>query len=94
VKGCRSLGGPYVFCSLDTARAVLHYQPDEVTYLVAKCSNPEDAWKVARRTSGYPQLTAFDCRRILARSRLHWLTPKPGSRSASPRYSVCSSAPS
>lgn len=74
VKGCRSLGGPYVFCSLDTARAVLHYQPGEVTYLVAKCANPEDAWKVARRTGGYPQLTAFTADEFSARSRLHWLT--------------------
>jgi putative ABC transport system permease protein len=74
VKGCRSLGGPYVFCSLDTARIVLRYQPDEVTYLVAKCTNPEDAWKVARRTGGYSQLTALTADEFSARSRLHWLT--------------------
>ncbi len=74
VKGCRSLGGPYVFCSLDTARAVLHYQPGEATYLVAKCTNPDDAWKVARRMEGYPQLAAFTADGLSARSRLHWLT--------------------
>lgn len=74
VSGCRSLGGPYVFCSLDTARAVLRYQPGEVTYLVAKCTNPDDAWKVARRMGGYQQLTAFTADEFSARSRLHWLT--------------------
>lgn len=74
VRGCRSLGGPYIFCSLDTARAVLRYQSGEVTYLVAKCENPDDAWKVARRMNGYPQLTAFTADEFSARSRLHWLT--------------------
>ncbi len=74
VKGCRSLGGPYVFCSQDTARAVLRYQPGEVTYLVAKCTNPDDPWKVARRMGGYPQLTTLTADEFSARSRLHWLT--------------------
>ena len=74
VKGCRSLGGPYVFCSIDTARAVLHYQPGEATYLVAKCKSPADAWKVARRMEGYPQLAAYTAEEFSARSRLHWLT--------------------
>ena len=79
VKGCRSLGGPYVFCSLDTARAVLFYRPGEVTYLVAKCHDPEDAWKVARRMEGYPRLTALTADEFSARSRMHWLmTTKAG----------------
>ncbi len=74
VKGCRSLGGPYVFCSMDTARAVLRYQPGESTYLVGRCANPDEAWKVARRMEGYSQLTAFTADEFSARSRLHWLT--------------------
>jgi putative ABC transport system permease protein len=74
VKGCRSLGGPYIFCSQDTARALLRYQPDEVTYLVARCANLEDAWKVARRMNGYQQLSAFTADEFSSRSRLHWLT--------------------
>jgi putative ABC transport system permease protein len=74
VTGCRSLGGPYAFCSLDTARAVLRYQPGEVTYLVAKCAGPADARKVARRMGGYPRLTALTADEFSARSRLHWLT--------------------
>jgi putative ABC transport system permease protein len=45
-----------------------------VTYLVAKCTNPEDAWKVARRMGGYSQLTALTADEFSARSRLHWLT--------------------
>jgi putative ABC transport system permease protein len=79
VRGCRSLGGPYVFCSQDTAKVLLSHQPGEVTYLVARCSNPDDAWKVARRMKGYPQLAAFTADEFSARSRLHWLmTTKAG----------------
>ncbi len=74
VTGCRSLGGPYLFCSLETARVLLHYQQDEVTYLVAKCTKPEDAPAVARRMNGYAQLSAFTADEFSARSRLHWLT--------------------
>jgi putative ABC transport system permease protein len=68
-----------VFCSLDTARALLKYQRDEATYLVAKTTNPEDAEKVARRIGGYVQLTAFTADEFSARSRMHWLvTTKAG----------------
>lgn len=74
VSGCKSLGGPYLFCSLETARVLLNYQPDEVTYLVARCRNPDDAGAVARRMNGYPQLSAFTSDEFSARSRLHWLT--------------------
>jgi putative ABC transport system permease protein len=79
VKGYKSLGGPYVFCSLDTARALLRYQPDEVTYLVAGTRDPIDAWKVARRMGGYAQLTALTADEFSTRSRMHWLfTTKAG----------------
>lgn len=79
VKGYKSLGGPYVFCSLETARALMRYQPDEVTYFVARTTNPDDAWKVARRLEGYSQLTAFTADEFSFRSRMHWLlTTKAG----------------
>jgi putative ABC transport system permease protein len=79
VRGYKSLGGPYVFCSLDTGRAMMHYQKDEVTYLVAKTANLTDAHKVARRLGGYAQLTAFTASEFSTRSRMHWLvTTKAG----------------
>lgn len=74
VKGYKSLGGPYVFCSVDTAKLLLKYQTDEVTYLVAKCRTPDDAEVVAKRMGGYPQLTAFTAGDLSAKSRIHWLT--------------------
>jgi putative ABC transport system permease protein len=79
VKGYKSLGGPYVFCSLDTARRLLLYRKDEVTYFVGKTADPADAWKVARRMGGYAQLTAFTSEEFSNRSRMHWLmTTKAG----------------
>ncbi|HJZ54275.1 MAG TPA: ABC transporter permease [Gemmataceae bacterium] len=74
VRGYKSLGGPYVFCSIDTARALMNYQKDQVTFLVAKCRNPADADAVVRRMKGYRQLTAFTADDFSARSRMHWLT--------------------
>lgn len=79
VKGYKSLGGPYVFCSLDTGRSLLRYQSDEATYLVAKTQTPSDAERVVQRMGGYSQLTAFTADGFSTRSRMHWLvTTKAG----------------
>jgi putative ABC transport system permease protein len=79
VKGYKSLGGPYVFCSIATARTLLMHREDETTYLVAKTHDPADAEAVARRLSGYPQLTALTASEFSTRSRMHWLlTTKAG----------------
>ncbi len=79
VKGCKSLGGPYVFCSIDTARALMRYQQDEVTYLVARTRTADEAETVSRQIDQYPTLTAFTADEFSARSRIHWLiTTKAG----------------
>lgn len=74
VKGYKSLGGPYVFCSIDTARALMAYRSDQVTYLVVKCKDQADAGRVVKRMGAYRQLTAFTSDQFSARSRMHWLT--------------------
>jgi putative ABC transport system permease protein len=74
VSGYKSLGGPYVFCSVDTARELLWYQKDEVSYFLGKCTNPDDAWKVAARMGSYSQMRAFTSDQFSTRSRMHWLT--------------------
>src|SRR5262245_9419175 len=38
-KGLRSLAGPYVFCHLTTAEPLLRMQPDQITYVLAKCKD-------------------------------------------------------
>jgi len=79
VKGYKSLGGPYLFCSFDTARTLLGYRKDEVTYVVARTTSPAAAADVAKRMSGYPQLTALTSEEFSTRSRMHWLfTTKAG----------------
>jgi putative ABC transport system permease protein len=74
VHGYRSLGGPYVFCSLETARGLMGYRKDEVTYFVMKCRTPADAETVARRTNHYKQLVAYTADEFSTRTRIHWLT--------------------
>lgn len=46
--GLRSLAGPYVFCSVTTARRLLRMQPDQVTYILGKCQPGHDPTEVAR----------------------------------------------
>jgi putative ABC transport system permease protein len=74
VRGYKSLGGPYVFCSNETARVLLKYPPGQATYLLGKCRTPEDADRAIRRLNQYPQMSAFGSDEFSLRSRLHWLT--------------------
>ncbi|HEY8505598.1 MAG TPA: ABC transporter permease [Gemmataceae bacterium] len=72
--GYKSLGGPYVFCSLETARPMLHYFPDDVTYLLGRCRDPEQVPAVVARLRQRHGLEAFTSRELSVRSQLHWLT--------------------
>ncbi len=74
VKGYRSLGGPYVFCSTETARNLIRDPPGGVTYHLAKCRNPEDAKIVAQRLGKYKQMSAYTADEFSERSRIYWLT--------------------
>jgi putative ABC transport system permease protein len=87
--GLRSLAGPYVFCSVDTARRRLRLQQDQVTYVLGECRDPRDAPEVARRLqkeykdnvllwSGgsyryEPSVSVFTQDEFSIRSRVHWL---------------------
>jgi putative ABC transport system permease protein len=73
VRGLKGLGGPYVFCSLETARRLVRMAPDQVTYILARCRRPEDAAAVAARLRSYPNLSAFTREEFSLRSRIHWL---------------------
>jgi putative ABC transport system permease protein len=88
-KGLRSLAGPYVFCSIATARPLLHLQLDQVTYVLGKCRRREDAPGVVQRLKQEyqrsvpvynggrwtyePSVSVFTAREFSTRSRLHWL---------------------
>jgi putative ABC transport system permease protein len=73
-RGLRSLAGPYVFCSIDTARPRLRLQPDQVTYVLAKCYRKEEASMVVSRLGQYHNVSAFTNEDFSYRSRMHWLT--------------------
>jgi putative ABC transport system permease protein len=75
-KGIKSLAGPYVFCSINTARNLLRVLPDQVTFVLGKCKDPRDAEKVARRLSDDPShtVTAYPAAEFSWRSQVHWLT--------------------
>jgi putative ABC transport system permease protein len=74
VHGLRSLSGPYIFCGIPTARALLRLTPDQTTYLLARCHNSAEAPAVVERLRAYPTMSAFESQDFSRRSRLHWLT--------------------
>ena len=75
VNGLRSLAGPYLFCSISTARGILRPPPDQCTFILAKCKNPDDAATVVERLNAYPKkLGAFTAADFSKHSRRHWLT--------------------
>jgi putative ABC transport system permease protein len=76
VKGLKSLAGPYVFCSTQTARPLLRLNTDQTTYLLARCRSKADAERVVERLHAKKyedKLSAFTSTQFSNRTRLHWL---------------------
>jgi putative ABC transport system permease protein len=69
-----SFAGPYVFCSFRTARPLLQMFPDQTTYILARCKNPEIAEAVVERLRQYNDMTVFTTAEFSLRTRMHWLT--------------------
>jgi putative ABC transport system permease protein len=74
VHGLRSLAGPYIFCSISTARPLLRLLPEQTTYLLARCRTPAAAHHVVDRLRAYANLSAFTTEEFSFRTRWHWLT--------------------
>ena len=75
VHGLRSLAGPYLFCSLDTARLILHPPQGQTTFILAKCHRKEQAAQVVQKLQMYPtKLAPFTKEGFSVQSRMHWLT--------------------
>jgi putative ABC transport system permease protein len=76
VRGYKSTAGPYVFCSVETARPLLKLKADDTTFLLARCKSKADAQALVERLRA-PQfrrsLAAFTSEEFSIRSRLHWL---------------------
>jgi len=78
VSGLKGLSGPFIFCSLDTARQLVGVLPDQVTYLLVRCRQPEDGPAVVEVLRHHADLAAFTSAEFSRRTRLHWLTETPG----------------
>jgi len=74
ISGYKSLAGPYVFCSMNTARPVLRVTRDQTTYLIGRCRDPREAAAVVERLARYDDMSAFTSPDFSIRSRVHWLT--------------------
>lgn len=74
VRGFKSLTGPYVFCSLETARMLLRFQPGQTTYVLGRCADPSQASNVVGRLDGFTDMSAFTQAAFSNRTRLYWLT--------------------
>jgi putative ABC transport system permease protein len=74
VHGLKSIAGPYIFCSVVTARPLLRMQEDQATYLLARCRPGADHAAVVERLGAFPNMSAFTADALSLRSRLHWLT--------------------
>ncbi|OAI39332.1 peptide ABC transporter permease [Planctomycetaceae bacterium SCGC AG-212-D15] len=75
VNGLKSLAGPYVLCSLSTARQLLVWlQPDQTVYVLARCKPGVDPAGVVTKLCSYPNMSAFTREEFSLRSRMHWLT--------------------
>jgi putative ABC transport system permease protein len=79
VHGLKSIAGPYIFCSIDTARHLLSHGLGDTgyaSYILAKCKRPEDATVVVDRLRSDPAMTKmsiFTASEFSLKSRLHWL---------------------
>ena len=77
LHGFKSVGGPYVFCSLRTARMILPMfqdKPHDTMYLLARCRDTVAAHDLVERLKHYPDLSAFTRDDFSFRTRMYWLT--------------------
>lgn len=78
VRGYKSIGGPYIFCSRRTARLLLRLfqnRPNWTMYLLMRCRKAEDVGRVVGRLRAeYPLMSSYASRDFSIRTRMHWLT--------------------
>jgi putative ABC transport system permease protein len=75
LHGIKSLAGPYILCSIGTARPLLHLLSDQTSYVLARCRNSADAPAVVDRLHAcYANMSAFTSDDFSTRTRWHWLT--------------------
>jgi putative ABC transport system permease protein len=74
VHGLRSLGAPYLFCSIRTARLLFDgVRPEQTVYVLARCRSNRDAHALVANLRQNPDVTAFTSATFSTGTRLHWL---------------------
>ena len=73
VRGMGSISGPFVVCSLATARRVARMRQDQTTYFLAKCRDPRQAPTVAAELDGAAEMTAYTADGFSRQSQWHWI---------------------
>ncbi len=77
LHGFKSVSGPFVFCSLRTARMILplfQEKPNDTMYFLARCRDSAAAQELIERLRQYPDLSAFTTDAFSLRTRWYWLT--------------------
>lgn len=77
LHGFKSVSGPYVFCSLRTARMILpmfQEKPHDTMYLLARCPDAHAAHRLVDRLREYRDLSAFTREEFSQRTQTYWLT--------------------
>ncbi|MGF1580075.1 MAG: ABC transporter permease [Gemmataceae bacterium] len=74
VDGMSGLQGPYVFCSLETAKQILNLPSGAVTYVLGKCRKQSDVQTVVKRLESYSDVEVMSSKSFSAHSQWHWLT--------------------
>lgn len=83
VTGYKSIAGPYVMCSLKTARSLMRLSPDQTIYLLARCKKGDRAPEVVERlrdryerdlgTDKKKDMSVFTADEFSTRTQMHWL---------------------
>jgi putative ABC transport system permease protein len=78
-EGMGSLSGPYVFCSLQTARTLYDLRPDQTTYVLARCRAQADLPGVMAGMDASGKVSTHSQEEFSSMSRSFWLrTSKAG----------------
>ncbi|MCC7423869.1 MAG: hypothetical protein IT428_26695 [Planctomycetaceae bacterium] len=77
VAGLKGLAGPYVFCSLETARGILAMNPAQTTFLLARHRREISPEENVPRWA-FEDMSVFTREGFSTRSRMHWLLETGG----------------
>lgn len=68
--------GPYLFCSLETARQLLPgTRPSQTTYILVRCRAPGEAGAVAAELRReFPSMAVYTREEFIRQTQVHWFT--------------------